>query len=66
MQKVASTSNLQSKHRGIKIDANQQSKTFEKQTEDISNKLPTNIRSVETLSVFKTIVTSHFLDQPSF
>ena len=42
-QKVASTSNLGSKNKGILIDANQQSKTFEKQNEDKLNKLPTNI-----------------------
>ena len=41
-------------------------KTFEKQTEDIFNKLPTNIRSVEALSVFKTMINNLFLDQASF
>lgn len=50
----------------IIIDANQQLKTFEKQTEDIFNKLPTNIRSVEALSVFKTMINNLFLDQASF
>ena len=42
-------------------------KTFEKQTEDIFNKLPTNIGSVEAyLSVFKTMINNLFLDQASF
>ena len=59
-QQVASTSNLRSNNKGILINVNQQSKTFEKQTGNISNKLPTNIRSVETLSVFKTNVKNHF------
>ena len=62
-QKVASTRNLRSNDKGILIDANQQSKTFEKQTGDIFNKLPTNIPSVGALSVFKTKVKNHFLDQ---
>ena len=37
---------------------------FEKQTGNIFNKLPTNIWSVDTSSVFKTHVNvNHFLDQ---
>ena len=63
-QKVASTSNLQSNNKGVIIDTNQQSKTFGKQTGNIFNKLPTNIPSLETVSlVFKTKVNNHFLDQ---
>ena len=42
-QKVASTQNLGSSNKAILIDANQKAKTFEKQTRDIFNKLPTNI-----------------------
>ena len=42
-QKVASTRNLRSNNKGILIHANQQSKTFEKQTGNIFNKLPANI-----------------------
>ena len=39
-------------------------KLFEKQTGNIFNKLPTNIWSVDTSSVFKTLVNvNHFLDQ---
>ena len=64
MQKVASTRNSRSNNKGILINANQQSKTFEKQTRNIFNKLPKNFRSVEALSVFKTKV-NHFLDQAS-
>ena len=63
LQKVTSICNLRSKNKGILINVNQQLKTFEKQTRNISNKLPTNIRSVETLSVFQTKVKNHFLVQ---
>ena len=45
------------------IDANQQLRTFKKQTRDIFNKLPTNIPSVEIFTVFKIKVRNHFLDQ---
>ena len=62
-QKLATTRNLRSNNKGILIDANQKSKTFKKETRDIFNKLPTNIPSVETLSVFKIKVRNHFLDQ---
>ena len=62
-QKVACTRNLRSNNKGILINANQQSKTFEKQTGNIFNKPPINIRSVNTLSVSKTKVKNHFLDQ---
>ena len=55
-QTVASTRKLRSNNRRIIIDTNQQSKTVEKQTGDIFNKLTKNIGSVETLSVFKTKV----------
>lgn len=62
--KVASTCNLRSNNIGIIITTNQQLKIFEKQTRDIFNKLTTNIRSVvEALSVFKTNIKNHFLDQ---
>ena len=37
---VASTRNLQSNNKGILLNINQQSKTFEKQTENIFNKYP--------------------------
>ena len=63
MQKVASTRNLRNINKGILIDTNQQSKTFEKQAGNILNKLTTNIRSVDTLSVFQTKVKNHFVDQ---
>ena len=62
-QKVASARNLRSNNEIILINFNQQSKTFEKHTRDIFNKLPTNIESVEKLSVFKTKVKNYFLDQ---
>ena len=52
-QKVASTRNLRSNSKPILISVNQQSKTFEKRTGNIFNKLPTNIRAVEILSVSK-------------
>ena len=39
-QKVASTHNSRSKNKRILINVNQQSKTFEKQTGNIFNKLP--------------------------
>ena len=55
-QTVASARKLRSNNRRIIIDTNQQSKTVEKQTGDIFNKLTKNIGSVETLSVFKTKV----------
>ena len=55
-QKVACTRNLRSNNNGILTNVNQQSKTFKNQTGNILNKLPTNIRSVETVSVFKTKV----------
>ena len=63
MQKVAGTRNLQSNNKAILINANQQSETSENQTGNTFNKLPTNIRSVETLSVFKTKVKNDFLNQ---
>ena len=40
-QKVASTRNLRYNYKGILININQQSKTFEKQSGNIFNKLPT-------------------------
>ena len=55
-QKVASTRNLRSNNNEILTNVNQQSKTFKNQTGNIFNKLPTNIRSVEAVSVFKTKV----------
>ena len=63
MQKVAGTRNLQSNNKAILTNANQQSETSENQTGNTFNKLPTNIRSVETLSVFKTKVKNDFLSQ---
>ena len=63
MQKVAGTRNLQSNNKAILINANQQSETSENQTGNTFNKLPTNIQSVETLSVFKTKVKNDFLNQ---
>ena len=63
MQKVAGTRNLQSNNKAILTNANQQSETSENQTGNTFNKLPTNIRSVETLSVFKTKVKNDFLNQ---
>ena len=60
-EKVTSICNLRSKNKEINV--NQQLKTFEKQTRNISNKLPTNIRSVESLSLFQTNVKNHFLVQ---
>ena len=63
-EKVTSICNLRSKNKEILINVNQQLKTFEKQTRNISNKLPTNIRSVESLSLFQTNVKNHFLVQP--
>ena len=62
-QNLASTCNFRSNNKGILMTANQQSKTFEKQAADIFNKLPTNVRSVEPLSVFKTKIKNHFLHQ---
>ena len=62
-QNVASNRNLRSNNKWILIDAYQQSKTFEKQTKDISKKPPAKIQSVETLSVFKIKVKNHVLDQ---
>ena len=59
MQKLDSTCNLRRSNKGILINGNQQSKTFEKQTGNIFNKLPTNIRSVEISSVFKTKVQTY-------
>ena len=61
MQKVVSTLNL--RFFIILIDANQQLKTFEKQAGNIFNKLPANIQSVKTLSVFKAKAKNHFPDQ---
>ena len=62
-QKVACTRNLQSNNKVILINVNQQSKTFEKHTKNIFNKLPTNIQSVAKLLVFKSKVKTYFLDQ---
>ena len=62
-QRVSSVRNLQSNNDKEIIINNQQSKTFEKQTEDIFNKLTKIIRSVDTLSAFKTKVKNHLPDQ---
>ena len=64
-QRVSSVRNLQSNNNKEIIIKNQQSKTFEKQTDDIFNKLTKIIRSVDTLSVFKTKVKNHLPDQTS-
>ena len=60
--KVTSARNLRSNNNEI-IFSNQQLKSYKKQTRYIFNKLTTNIRSVEILSVFKTKVKNHLPDQ---
>ena len=62
-QRVSSVRNLQSNNNKEIMINNQQSKTFEKQIEDTFNKLTKIIRSVDTLSVFKTKVKKHLPDQ---
>ena len=52
-EKVAKTCNLRSNNKGILINANQQPKSFEKQTENIFNKVTINVRSIEKLSILK-------------
>ena len=56
-QKIASSHSFQSNNKRILVNTNrtnQQWRTFEKQTGNISNNLPRNIQSVEVSLVFKS------------